>query len=93
MCQFGLVPTATKTTRITKDTISVTDHIIRNSVINIKFKTAILTEDIAGHLPRIYTCKLKTKLDICKTQFLYKRFTNEILRKAFKLDCTKFGGK
>ena len=41
--------------------------------------------DISDHFPIIYAFKLKTKLDIRKTQFLYKRFyINEDLIKAFK---------
>ena len=82
--QFGLVPATNKPTRITKDTVSAIDHIITNSIINSEFKSAILTADISDHFPIIYTFKLKMKLDIPKTQFLYKRIINENLTKAFK---------
>ena len=84
MFQFGLVPATNKPTRTTKDLISAIDHIIANSIINNKFKTAIIRADISDHFPIIYTFKLKTKLDIPKTQFLYNRIINENLTKAFK---------
>ena len=83
MFQFGLVPTTNEPTRITKDTISAIYHIITNSIINNEFKTAILTAEIPDHFPTIYN-KLKTKLDVPKTQFLYKHIINENLIKAFK---------
>ena len=84
MFQFGLVQTTNKPTKLTKDTISAIDHIIRNSIVNKKFKTTILTADISDHFPIIYAFKLKAKLDIPKIQFLYKRITNKNLIKAFK---------
>ena len=84
MFQFGLVPTANKSTRITKDTISAIVHTKTNSIINNEFKTAILTADISDHLPIIYAFKLKTKLVIPKTQFLHKHIINENLIKSFK---------
>ena len=46
-------------------------------------KSSILTADISDLLPIIYAFKLRTKLDIPKTQFLYKRIVNENLIKAF----------
>ena len=46
-------------------------------------KSSILTADISDLLPIIYPFKLRTKLDIPKTQFLYKRIINENLIKAF----------
>ena len=64
-----MVPTTNKQTRITKDKISAVDHIITNSIINKDFKITILTADISDHFPIIYAFKLKTKLDISKTQF------------------------
>ena len=45
-------------------------------------KSSILTADISDLLP-IIPFKLRTKLDIPKTQFLYKRIVNENLIKAF----------
>ena len=54
---FGLVPTANKPTRITKDT----DHVITNSIINKKIKTAIVTADISDHFSVIYAFKLKSE--------------------------------
>ena len=57
MFQFGLVPTANKSTRITKDTISAIVHTKTNSIINNEFKTAILTADISDHFPIISTFK------------------------------------
>ena len=38
----------------------------------------------SDHFPIIYAFKLKTKLDISKTQFLCKRIINENLIKTFK---------
>ena len=84
MFQIGLVPTTNKPTRVTKETISAIDHIITNSVINNEFKNEILKSDISEHFPIIYGFKLKTKLDIPKTQFLCKRIINENPMKAFK---------
>ena len=74
--QFGLVPTTNKPTRITNDTISAIDHIITNCIINNESKTSILSADISDHFPLIYAFKLRTNLDIPKTQFLYKRIIN-----------------
>ena len=84
MFQLALVPIINKPTRITKDTISAIDHIITSSIINNEFKTDILTADISNHFPLIKAFKLKTKLDIPKTQFLYKCIINKNLIKAFK---------
>ena len=84
MFQFGLAPATNKPTRTTKDQTSAIDHIIANSIITNKSKTAIIRADIPDHFPIIYTFKLKTKLDIPKTQFLYKLIINENLTKAFK---------
>ena len=81
--QFGLVPTTNKPARITNDTISAIDHIITNYIINNESKTSILSADISDHFPIIYAFKLRTKLDIPKTQFLYKCIINENLIKAF----------
>ena len=82
MFQFELVPTTNKPTKITKDKISSIDHTIANSTINNIFKTVILIADISDHSPVMYAFKLKTKLDISKTQFLYKHMINENLIKA-----------
>ena len=84
MFQLRLVPTTNKRTRITNDAISAIVHIITNSIINNEFKFAVLTTNIFDHFPIIYAFKLKTKLDISKTQFLYKRIINENLIKAFR---------
>ena len=81
--QLGLVSTTNKPTRITKDTIAAIDHIITNSLINNELKTSILTANISDLFPIIYAFKLRTKLDIPKTQFLYKCIINENLIKAF----------
>ena len=81
--QFGLVPTINKPIKITKDMIFAIDHIIANSIMNNKCKTLILTANISDHFPIIYAFKLRTKLGISKTQFLYKRIINENLIKAF----------
>ena len=64
--------------------ISAIDRIITNSIINNEFETASLTGDISDYFPITYAFKLKTKHDIPKTQFLYKRIINENLIKAFK---------
>ena len=64
MFQFGLVPTTTKPTRITKDTISAIDH-IANSIINNEFKSP----DIYDHFPIIYAFKLKMNLISPKPNF------------------------
>ena len=79
MFQFGLVPKTNKPTRIKKRHDSC-----NNSIINNEFKTATLTADISDHFPVIYAFNLKVKLDIPKTQFLYKRIINENLINAFK---------
>ena len=39
MFQFGLVPTTNKPTRKTKDTIYAIDHIITNSITNLKLQS------------------------------------------------------
>ena len=80
MFQFGLVPKTNKPTRVKNGTT----HVTTNSIINNEFKTATLTADISDHFPMIYAFNLKVKLDIPKTQFLYKRIINENLIKAFK---------
>ena len=77
MFQFGLVPKTNKPKRITIDTISAIDHIVTNAIINKEFKITILTADMFDHFPIIYAFKLKTKLDMPKTQFLYKGIINE----------------
>ena len=79
-----MVPTTNKPTGLTKNKVSAIDHIITNSIINNELKTAILTADISDHFQVIYAFKLKTKLDIPKTQILYKCIINKNLIKAFK---------
>ena len=89
--QFGLVPTANTPIRITKisDKISATDHTVTNSIINNKFKTAILTADTSDHFPIVYAFKLKTKLDNLN-YFFYERIVKESLIKAFKFRLGEF---
>ena len=47
MFQFGLVPTINKPTRVTNKTLSAIDHIIKNSIYNNDFKTAIIRTAIS----------------------------------------------
>ena len=82
-----------KPTGITKDTISAIDHIITNSIISNEFKTAILTADMPDHFPIIYAFKLKMKLGIPKTQFLYKCINNENQIKACKSRLYEISGE
>ena len=54
MFQFELVPTRNKPKRITKDTIYALDGITRNSIVDQKFKTAILTTALPDHSFSLY---------------------------------------
>ena len=74
MLQPGLVPATNKSARTKKGTISAIDYTTTNSIINNKFKTAILTADISDHFPIIYTFKLKAKLDIHKISMIFPIF-------------------
>ena len=93
MFQFGLVPATNIPTRLTKVTISPIDHIITNSIINSEFKTAILTADISDHFSIIYAFRLKTKLDIPKTQFSKSSHQRCSMKNDFLGNFTKFIGK
>ena len=77
MFQIDLIPTINNPTRITKDKISALYHTIKNSIIINVFETVIVTADIPDLFPVIYTFKLKTKLDLLKTQFLYNLLLTE----------------
>ena len=44
-----MIPTINKTTRITANTVTATDHIITNVIIDIDFKTGILKSWISDH--------------------------------------------
>ena len=52
-----------------------------------------ITAVVSDHFPIIYAFKLKAKLDIPKTQFLYKRIINENLIKAFTSRLHEFSWK
>ena len=54
MFQFELVPTRNKPKRITKDTIYALDGITRNSIVDQKFKTVILTTALPDHSFSLY---------------------------------------
>ena len=54
MFQFELVPTRNKPKRITKDTSYALDGITRNSIVDQKFKTAILTTALPDHSFSLY---------------------------------------
>ena len=87
MFQFGLVPTINKPTRVTHKTISVIDHINKNSIYNNAFKTAIIKTDIADHFPITYVFKLKSSMSSKnhhKNRYLYKRIVNETSKVTFK---------
>ena len=62
MFQYGLVPTINKPTRVTNETISAIDDIIKNSIYNNDFKTGIIKTDISDHFPIIYVFKLRSSM-------------------------------
>ena len=87
MFHFGLVPTINKPTRVTNKTISAIDHIIKNSIYNNDFKTAIIRTAISDHFPITYAFKLRSSMSSKnhqKNRYLYKRLINESSKATFK---------
>ena len=46
-----MIPTISKSTRVTKKTATAIDHIIINSFVQNTFKTAIIKSDVSDHFP------------------------------------------
>ena len=52
-----MIPTTNKSARVTRNTATAIDHIIRNSVINAEFKTGIMKTDISDNFPIFFIFK------------------------------------
>ena len=54
MFGHSMMPVINKSTRVTKNTATVIDHIFINSVTTTKFKTGIIKSDILDHFPVLF---------------------------------------
>ena len=82
--RHGLIPTINKPTRVIRNTATVIDHIITNSVINAKFKTGIIKTDISDHFPILFIFKCVVDSTVAREEFLYKRNYSRNSIKTFK---------
>ena len=55
--EYGLVPVINKPTRITKSTVTATDHIITNPILHRTINTGIIKLDISDHFPMFLIAK------------------------------------
>ena len=66
MFQYNMIPTINKPTHISRNTTTVIDHIITNTVISgIQHRSGIIKTDISDHFPIAFvlnTCE-KSKLE------------------------------
>ena len=72
MFPHGLIPTVNKPTCVTRNTATVIDHIIINSVINTEFKTGITKIDISDHFPVFFILKCAVDTAEAGEEFIYK---------------------
>ena len=79
MFQYNMIPTINRPTRVTRNTVTATDHIITNTVISgIQHRFGITKNDISDHFPIVFalnTCEKSKPED--KAQFIYKCFYGE----------------
>ena len=71
MFRHGLIPTINKATRVTRNRANAIDHIIKKSVINAKFKTGIVKNDISNHFPIFLIFKSIADSSDAKEEFIY----------------------
>ena len=84
--QYNMIPTINKLTRVTRKTVTATDHIITNTVISgIQHRSGIIKTDILDHFPIVYalsTCEKSKPED--KARFIYKCIYGEEQIELFK---------
>ena len=84
MFRHGLNPTLNKPTRVTRNTATAIDHIIRNSVINAEFKTVIIKIDISDHFPIFFIFNCVVDSTEASEEFVYERNYSSNLIETFK---------
>ena len=73
MFWHGLISTVNKIARVTRNTASAMDHIIKNSVINAEFKISIIQIDISDQFPIFCIFKCIVASTEVREEFIYKR--------------------
>ena len=72
-----MIPTISKPTRLTRHTVTATDHVFTNTIMgNIEIKAAIVKTDILDHFPIIFATKNKIDAEITE-QYIFKRNTSD----------------
>ena len=72
-----MITTINKPKRVTRQTASVIDHIIINSIMHTGFKSGTIKTDIANRFPTFFCYKHIAENEDAKTEFISKRFSDQ----------------
>ena len=84
MFGHSMMPVINKSTRVTKNTATVIDHIFINSVTTTKFKTGIIKSDISDHFPIFFVADYNIHIKETKERFIFRRDLSDISVEKFK---------
>ena len=72
-----MITTINKPKRVTRQTASVIDHIIINSIMHTGFKSGTIKIDISNRFPTFFCYKHIAENEDAKTEFISKRFFDQ----------------
>ena len=72
-----MITTINKPTRVTRQTASVIDHIITDSIMHAWFKSGTIKTDISDRFPTFFCYKHIAENEDAKTEFISKRFSDQ----------------
>ena len=80
MFRFGMISAINKPTRVTRQTASTIDHIIKNSIMHTGFKSGIIKTDISDHVPVFICYKYIAEKEDANKEFMHKaRFSDQAI--------------
>ena len=82
--EYGLAPVINKTTRVTKSTVTATDHIITNSILHRTINTGIIKLDISDHFPMFLIAKTEKRITPEGKAQITKRLINSKTKEKFE---------
>ena len=74
--QNGFIPTVNKSTRVTRKTSTIIDHILTNLFVNTNFKTFIFKIDISDHFPICFLQPTSRPREENEVTYITKRVIN-----------------
>ena len=82
--EYGFIPVINKPTRVTKNTATLIDQIITNSLLHRTINTGILKRNISDHFPIFLIAKTEKKMTLEGKVQITKRLTNNKAKEKFK---------